>query len=189
MDMDALSAAVVKAQLPPSATAAVQAWLAEQLTAHEYAKLGQGGHTQNQVPLRQVFVDLPVADTLSDLTVHAQRTFFLDGLLSCPPANLAQACKPRSAPTVVAADLASDESKEEDSEDEDDDESDFSATLLIGGAGSRKVDVGATSIATPSRRIAKAFHVAVDTLATRFGSVISGVAKTAAKRPFVFWSS
>lgn len=141
MDMDALSSAVAKANLPSSAFSAARAWLAEQLVAHEYAKLGQGGHTQNQVPLRQVFVDLPVTDSLSNASVNTERTLFLEGLLSCPPVNLKQACKSRSVP-IAAADHLSDETKDEDPVIDDDDDENFSSTLLIGGPGQGKSTLG-----------------------------------------------
>jgi hypothetical protein len=57
-----LAAAFAEARLSDEASRSVRAWLAEQLLADTYAKLSQGGHAESQVPLRRVFVDLPVAD-------------------------------------------------------------------------------------------------------------------------------
>lgn len=59
---DALSKAAAKAGLSQGEFEAVRDWLAEQLKANAYAKLGQGGHTNHEIDLQQVFVDLPVED-------------------------------------------------------------------------------------------------------------------------------
>lgn len=42
----------------------VQRWLEEQFLGDEFARLGQGGHTEDQLPLRRVFVDLPMSEQL-----------------------------------------------------------------------------------------------------------------------------
>jgi len=89
-----LATAAAKALLTPTALIAVRTWLAEQLMAQEYAKLGQGGHTQNQVPLRQVFVDLPVTNSLSAVHQHARRLLFLDKLIKAVAERLQSAFRP-----------------------------------------------------------------------------------------------
>ena len=55
--------AAAKAGLSEAEFNSVRDWLAAQLEANQYAKLGQGGHTIGEVPLTQVFVDLPVSDS------------------------------------------------------------------------------------------------------------------------------
>ena len=75
---------------------AVRAWLAEQLVAQEYAKLGQGGHTNTQVPLRQVFVDLPIICNPSSSFQREDRTLFLTSLLTAKPLNLQSAFRSRA---------------------------------------------------------------------------------------------
>jgi energy-coupling factor transporter ATP-binding protein EcfA2 len=113
-------------------------WLADQLSAHEYAKLGQGGHTSTQVPLRRVFVDLPVkCHGIRD----EERTGFLQKLVAAQPINLAndQIYQPEivrvlrtneklspSAPTVTKATARN---KQDNS---------WGAVLLIGGPGQGK---------------------------------------------------
>lgn len=59
-------------------------WLADQLMADEHAKLGQGGHTSTQIPLRRVFIDLPVAIREST----DARIGFLKRLIEAAPINL-----------------------------------------------------------------------------------------------------
>ncbi len=58
-----LAEAAAKAGLSEVEFNSVRDWLAAQLEANQYAKLGQGGHTIGEVPLTQVFVDLPVSTT------------------------------------------------------------------------------------------------------------------------------
>lgn len=62
-------------------------WLTEQLIAQVNAKLEQGGHTQHHVPLRTVFIDLPVQTEA--LRHRVERPKFLQHLLKAQPANLA----------------------------------------------------------------------------------------------------
>jgi predicted ATP-binding protein involved in virulence len=63
------------------------AWLTSQLNAWEFAKISQGGHTQTDVPLRRVFVDLPVSKAPADATESARPTF-LANLLKAKPINI-----------------------------------------------------------------------------------------------------
>lgn len=63
---------------------ALLAWLAELLVANEHAKLGQGGHTKSEIPLRRVFVDLPVTSP-SD---PQSRVLFLAQFNSAPALDL-----------------------------------------------------------------------------------------------------
>lgn len=74
-------------------------WLADQLIAQEFAKLGQGGHTNTQVPLRQVFIDLPIKthNSYSD-----DRDFFLKKLFENQPINLKKALKSNSLSVTVS---------------------------------------------------------------------------------------
>ncbi len=68
------------AGLAPGQLDAASAWLAEQLVAAEFAKLGQGGHTEARVPLQRVFVDLPVSDRPGQ-TDPSTAVLFLNQLL------------------------------------------------------------------------------------------------------------
>lgn len=57
-------------------------WLAEQLVAAEYAKLGQGGHIEASVPLQRVFVDLPVTDRQNQMDAGSTpHSYFIDQLM------------------------------------------------------------------------------------------------------------
>jgi len=138
-----LSNAIQKAGLSAAAAKAVQNWLAELLVAHEHAKLGQGGHTQNQVPLRQVFVDLPIVDSPSSLDQHAPRVLFLEHFLSSAPLSLRDACKPRAVGISGGSDASdSDATDEQRSDDLREPAYGFGATLLIGGPGQGKSTLG-----------------------------------------------
>ncbi|RKR43245.1 AAA family ATPase [Paraburkholderia sp. BL17N1] len=66
----------------------VKAWLTEQLIAYAHAKLGQGGHVSSQVPLSEVFVDLPVVDSASANRDPSERLYFLRQLTSSPMLDL-----------------------------------------------------------------------------------------------------
>jgi len=87
---DVLAKAIERIKLPQSDVHAIQGWLAEQLTAHQFAKLGQGGHTSTQIPLRQVFVDLPTSGNQNTTTQDA-RIPFLASLLSSGGMDIAVA--------------------------------------------------------------------------------------------------
>lgn len=82
--MKSIDEAAQAAGLTNDASASVRFWIADQLMAHEYAKLTQGGHTNTQVPLRRVFVDLPIQIQNDE----DERAGFLDRLVSSPPLSL-----------------------------------------------------------------------------------------------------
>lgn len=129
---------------------AVRDWLLQQLSAQEYAKLGQGGHTQNQVPLRQVFIDLPVTDSLNVEMDVMDRAPFLKGLLSSKPLNLANVVRLRK--DESSGNASSEECGPEDASDDEEESvaihavplwgAQYSATLLIGGPGQGKSTLG-----------------------------------------------
>lgn len=143
---DVLAKAASKAGQSSDDLRVVRAWLAEQLVAQEYAKLGQGGHTNTQVPLRQVFVDLPIASNPSASFHREDRTLFLSSLLSADPLNLQSAFRFRA--DIAAASHASKEELEEEAElfESTPDDAHFKtrwgATLLIGGPGQGKSTLG-----------------------------------------------
>ena len=84
-----------KANLPPTALRSLRDWLAEQLVADEFAKLGQGGHAETRVPLRRVFVDLPItAHPGAEAQDGPGRALFLNSLLASEPAALSLLCTP-----------------------------------------------------------------------------------------------
>ena len=78
---DALAQLARKARLDPGQVAATRAWLAEQLVGAEFAKLGQGGHTESRVPLQRVFVDLPVSNRVGQ-TDQSTAVLFLEQLIT-----------------------------------------------------------------------------------------------------------
>lgn len=90
---DHLHKASIKAGLNPIALISVRAWLADQLVAHEYAKLGQGGHTHTDIPLRKVFVDLPIMANPSAIMYHEHNELFLNLLLNESPSDLKESFK------------------------------------------------------------------------------------------------
>lgn len=83
-----LSFAVAKADLTDLNLIAMRKWLQEQLSAHEHAKLGQGGHTNTRVPLQRVFIDLPVSSSVRPEAHGEDRVLFLRNLLSAKPLKL-----------------------------------------------------------------------------------------------------
>lgn len=146
---DVLAKAAAKAEISVDDLRAIQMWLADQLVAQEYAKLGQGGHTNTQVPLRQVFVDLPIASSASASAHREDRALFLSKMLAAGPLDLRKAFKLRSDIEAAShAKQAEDEREEEDSELFDSAIerqhllSRWGATLLIGGPGQGKSTLG-----------------------------------------------
>lgn len=121
---------------------AVRTWLADQLVAQEYAKLGQGGHTNTQVPLRQVFVDLPIGNDPSAPFQTDERKLFLSCLLPAEPLNLQTAFRDRSelAPTSLLGEEEHGKAEEYDIDAHC--REDWGATLLIGGPGQGKSTLG-----------------------------------------------
>lgn len=79
-----------KVGLDDAALRSIRAWLAEQLVADEPAKLGQGGHTEDRVPLRRVFVDLPITrQPAMEADSGGGGDLFLKGLMAAEPMPLA----------------------------------------------------------------------------------------------------
>lgn len=97
---DFLAQAAERVNLSKEKLRAVRRWLTEQLVAHEYAKLSEGGHKQSQVPLRQVFVDLPVTTNPSANHGREERPLFLRRLLSSTPLDLRRSFKHLSEPSL-----------------------------------------------------------------------------------------
>ncbi len=80
-----------KAGLSQKARISVRDWLAETLLGDEFALLGQGGHTETQVPLRRVFVDLPIGKRPGETQSAKGREplpLFLATLREHPPRDL-----------------------------------------------------------------------------------------------------
>lgn len=145
---DFLAQAAERVNLSKEQLRAVRRWLTEQLVAHEYAKLSEGGHKQSQVPLRQVFVDLPVTTNPSANHGREERPLFLRQLLSSTPLDVRRSFKHLSEPSL---------SKHGSTEDEDETNERgihlemgagghfhycWPASLLIGGPGQGKSTLG-----------------------------------------------
>lgn len=144
---DVLAKAATKADLSADDLRSIRVWLADQLVAQEYAKLGQGGHTNTQIPLRQVFVDLPIASNPSASPQREDRTLFLSNILSAGPLDLSSAFKTRSDMSSTSH-ANTEEANEEDADifcnpiKHAKPISRWSATLLIGGPGQGKSTLG-----------------------------------------------
>jgi hypothetical protein len=89
---------VERAGLGAEVREALVTWLAKQLVSDQFAKLEQGGHQEGGVPLRKVFVDLPITERPVDDTEQGERRFFLRTLLAMSPVPLRGASSP-STPT------------------------------------------------------------------------------------------
>jgi hypothetical protein len=76
------------AGLGPDIHDAVVEWLAKQLVSDQFAKLEQGSHQEGRVPLRKVFVDLPITERPGFDPGHGERRHFLKELLALEPAPL-----------------------------------------------------------------------------------------------------
>ncbi|MBK3821938.1 NACHT domain-containing protein, partial [Paraburkholderia aspalathi] len=138
-----LIAAAERAGLDKAKTESITWWLKEQFIAHQYAKLSQGGHIEHQVPLRQVFIDLPIADTLSIAAERQPRSCFLEQVLASSPLSLKRAWVSASDATTLKAQIqdastapetANPRRRRRDPE--------FGATLLVGGPGQGKSTLG-----------------------------------------------
>ena len=146
--VDPLGQAATTANISSDLLRAVRRWLAEQLVAHEYAKLGEGGHKQTQVPLRQVFVDLPVTTNPSATHMREERPLFLHRLLASPPLDLRESFRSRSDSSHAKHGKADDTDDEEDVDLFAEVGTDgvlrfrWSASLLIGGPGQGKSTLG-----------------------------------------------
>lgn len=150
----ALASAAVKARLTLSELGSIRAWLMEQLAAQEYAKLGQGGHTQNQVPLRRVFVDLPASDNPNPTRHDTQRILFLDKLLSAEPIELSSLFKDSGVSVQDQNDSIEKTEPELPRTNTRDVRrrriTSYSGTLLIGGPGQGKSTLGQLASSMPT---------------------------------------
>ena len=70
-----LAQAAASAGLGEPELGSIWRWLEEQLLADQHAKLGQAGHTETRIPLRQVFVDLPVGESPGGYHEASRRPF------------------------------------------------------------------------------------------------------------------
>lgn len=146
VQVDPLAQAGAQAQISADQLRAIRRWLAEQLVAHEYAKLGEGGHKQTQVPLRQVFVDLPVTTNPNATHIREDRPLFLQRLLASVPLDLRESFRARS--ETAHSKHGKPEKEEEELEIFAHAGSDgalrfkWSACLLIGGPGQGKSTLG-----------------------------------------------
>lgn len=163
-----LAIAATQAGLTEENQKTIRAWLAELLVADEFAKLGQGGHTKGEVPLRRVFVDLPATND------YSPKTLFLRELLSVKPVRLRDACRIRklSAPDADSTD---------DVTDANDESINFDrvhghhiryrgAILLIGGPGQGKSTLGQLACQLHRATLLKPY---LDDLSTRERDVLS----------------
>ncbi|MGE8403067.1 MAG: AAA family ATPase [Delftia tsuruhatensis] len=108
-------------------------WLGELLVAQQYAKLSEGGHVQNAIPLKNLFIDLPANENPGSINLRDKIFESLE-----------------SAPFVKAKDLfANSNNIALNTLSEDKEEARFakemgtlSAVLLIGGPGQGKSTVG-----------------------------------------------
>jgi hypothetical protein len=83
---DLLGQWVTSAQLGDEVRDTLVTWLARQFAADQYAKLEQGSHATGGVPLRKVFVDLPItAQPVIEDSPQQERRLFVKTLLSCKP--------------------------------------------------------------------------------------------------------
>lgn len=116
----------VKAQLTAAELLAVRVWLTEGLVANTNAKLGQGGHAETAVALRQVFVDLPTTSEETNLD-EEDKQGFLERFMAAPHihANL----NAKVAKTLIPAFRRYQETE-------------IGASLLIGGPGQGKSTLG-----------------------------------------------
>jgi hypothetical protein len=149
---DWLAEYAAKANLDAAALQSLREWLAEQLVADEFAKLGQGGHAETRVPLRRVFVDLPITEHPSAGAVDSStRVLFLERLSTAKPRPLSVLCDPAE---LSGADALEDSGPDAASGQEELFEavsrvrrrtvrgSDRAGTLLIGGPGQGKSTLG-----------------------------------------------
>jgi AAA domain, putative AbiEii toxin, Type IV TA system len=80
---------VVRAGLGEEVRDALVKWLARQIVTDQFAKLEQGGQHEGGIPLRKVFVDLPISDQpVHDVNPHGPRRRFLETLLAMKPGPL-----------------------------------------------------------------------------------------------------
>ncbi|WP_433847783.1 AAA family ATPase [Acinetobacter proteolyticus] len=130
-----LEKVAIKAKLNKEELTIIKHWLAEQLVSQKYAKLEQGGHTNSQVPLSNVFIDLPIKAHHSQ---QEERPLFLKNLFKSQPINLKNALKSNT--DLHSMDLIENEDSNEEifSNRSFHDNHNWGATLLIGGPGQGK---------------------------------------------------
>lgn len=143
---DTLTEAALRAGLNSDQLYRMRRWLVGQLAAHEYAKLSEGGHKQNQVPLRQVFIDLPVATVPSPDRDRQQVVPFLKRQLRSEPLSLSRFFdRPTEASSKKHTSAKDGEIEEEIRREYIENlaprSSHFASTLLIGGPGQGKSTV------------------------------------------------
>jgi energy-coupling factor transporter ATP-binding protein EcfA2 len=125
--IDTLAEVAKAAKLSAGQSTALRAWLTEWLKANAFAKLGQGGHAETGVTLRQVFVDLPVRVNRGPLIGHDKGYPFLTSFLAAPGLVLDADLPPKNMPDVEMDGTSNDR---------------LSASLLIGGPGQGKSTLG-----------------------------------------------
>ncbi|WP_440223309.1 NACHT domain-containing protein [Dokdonella sp. MW10] len=140
-EKDHLERSVRKAKLNTDALTSIRSWVAEQLAAHEYAKLEQGGHTNTQIPLRSVFIDLPISESPAAQEHRGSRRPFLDGLLKSKPVKLARRIESLAMGRVLQSG-AGDEASKNSQESLGISKGTNDAILLIGGPGQGKSTLG-----------------------------------------------
>ncbi|MBK8254539.1 MAG: AAA family ATPase [Polyangiaceae bacterium] len=141
---DVLAVAAEAGGLDGDALWSLREWLAEQLVGDQFAKLGQGGHTEERVPLRRVFVDLPISDSPAlDTAPHSSLPTFLKRLHQLSPFPLSTLCGPESEQSEL----------ERESADDDAEPADEAVLRLQRGRGSSKLRRGS---APAGRRIGSA---------------------------------
>jgi energy-coupling factor transporter ATP-binding protein EcfA2 len=111
-------------------------WLMSQLTAWEFAKISQGGHTNSDVPLRRVFIDLPVAEGSMATEDIEERIPFLQHFLRSKPVNLLRAIQRKKQAEARSFRI------EDEARTAFERGTNFSASLLIGGPGQGKSTLG-----------------------------------------------
>lgn len=81
LSSDTLAEACSRAEFSSEELRVVRQWIGDQLFAQEFAKLGQGGHKNTQIPLQDVFVDLPASrgEASRDRRFLFLRNFLLRG--------------------------------------------------------------------------------------------------------------
>lgn len=184
VSVDSLSRSARKANLSLDALRVVRTWLSEQIVAQEYAKLGQGGHKNTQVPLRRVFVDLPVTSESGSFSDPEDRTLFLANLSSAKPIDLKHQFRFKR---EIGAQAKKEDEKHDDTvdlfesnRDQDVCEPRWAAILLVGGPGQGKSTLG--QIACQLHRAALLVPVIDDLTSTQRDVVNSFNVDPAARR-------
>jgi hypothetical protein len=136
--LDTLSQLCATGVLEASELSIVVVWLMNQLSAWEFAKISQGGYTNADVPLRRVFIDLPVTDISLESRDLDERVLFLHRFLKARPINMRRAImrkrhKPSRTLRIMEAPAHEPTNEYKQS---------FSSILLIGGPGQGKSTLG-----------------------------------------------